>query len=194
MSRFRPTLSTTTLDIAADDDEGWKLWFQNAFKLLRQLACRDIAREWIRVIHPRKQATHPYNGRLLGNKELAPEVTKPPYWPMEVKHKEPDHISKEGRELLSSTGTLLISCFSERVKLLLHLLMNTPHHQMPSDGMRPKLIYAETLLLALEKIRGKLDKFQRDIIYQIAKARSKLEKISSLEHGQSRFTEILGNF
>jgi hypothetical protein len=54
MSRSRPALSTTTLDIAIDDDERWKLWFQDAFELLRQLACRDIAREWIRVIHPRK--------------------------------------------------------------------------------------------------------------------------------------------
>jgi hypothetical protein len=93
-----PVTSLTTLEISADATDLWKKWFRSAFELIQQAACRDIAKEWIKSIHPKKQSTHPYNGHLQGQKKGCPERTKPPYWPRDVKHKEPDHIGKKGKK------------------------------------------------------------------------------------------------
>lgn len=81
----------------ADAKELWKTWFGDAFRAVQQLSCRAIAKEWIKAIHPKKQSSHPYNGQnpISGQWE-GPEATKPPYWPMDVIHKEPDHMHKEG--------------------------------------------------------------------------------------------------
>lgn len=55
---------------------------------------------YIRMVEPRKQVHHPYNGRLPGGgnapEQLDPEATKPPWWPAGVTHREPDHLLKEG--------------------------------------------------------------------------------------------------
>lgn len=75
----------------------WEKWFSDAFRAVQQVSCRVIAKEWIKTIHPKKQSTHPYNGKnprtgLKGDSDS----TKPPYWPRDVIHKEPDHIVKDG--------------------------------------------------------------------------------------------------
>ncbi len=88
----------------ADAREDWEKWFNDAFRAVQQVSCRVIAKEWIKTIHPKKQSTHPYNGKNTRTGEPGdPSDTKPPYWPEDVIHKEPDHINKEGAKNSLST-------------------------------------------------------------------------------------------
>ncbi|GAM36073.1 hypothetical protein TCE0_018r04877 [Talaromyces pinophilus] len=86
-------------------------FYTMAFKRLQQINCRLLAKNFIKLIEPRKQVRHPYNGgRRPGGapgERGDPEDTKPDWWPRDVIHKEPDHIKKE-----------------YRVKLLVHLVQN----------------------------------------------------------------------
>lgn len=103
--RKKPRREMVMLKIRMDETERWYEWMQNAFKAIQQIACRSIAKEWIKAIHPKKQSTHPYNGNMPRTERKSPDRTRPPYWPRDVKHKEPDHIDK-GRAytLLSPYG------------------------------------------------------------------------------------------
>ncbi|GIK05955.1 hypothetical protein Aspvir_010071 [Aspergillus viridinutans] len=83
-------------------------YYQKAFESLQQINCRTIAKAYVKLVEPRKQANYPYNGRKLIagiSRQLDPEVTKPAWWPHGVKHREPDHLPK-----------------AERVRLLVHIL------------------------------------------------------------------------
>lgn len=74
-------------------------FYTMAFKRLQQINCRLLAKNFIKLIEPRKQVRHPYNGgRRPGGapgERGDPEDTKPDWWPRDVIHKEPDHIKKE---------------------------------------------------------------------------------------------------
>jgi Protein of unknown function (DUF2841) len=67
-------------------------WFQTRFKQLQQLHCKVVAKAWMKVIEPKKQTNYPYNKGM---------EAKPPWWP-DIRHKEPDHISKTGEEFCYS--------------------------------------------------------------------------------------------
>ncbi|ODA79525.1 hypothetical protein RJ55_05118 [Drechmeria coniospora] len=75
-------------------------FYKKQFDSCQQVACKLIAKAWVKVIEPRKQSTYPYTG----NEDTAPE-----WWPtqgkVKVRHKEPDHLSKH-----------------ERIHLLIHIL------------------------------------------------------------------------
>lgn len=58
---------------------------------LQQVMCKMIAKEWIKVIEPKKQTRFPYNKGEEG---------KPGWWPKDVRHKEPDHLMKPERHAL----------------------------------------------------------------------------------------------
>ena len=83
----------------AEDVEHWII---EAFDAVQQVTCRLIAKLWIKKIEPKKQSAHPYNGGLPKDEVKDPNRTRPSYWPLEVPHKEPDHIQKI-RELLGSS-------------------------------------------------------------------------------------------
>lgn len=61
------------------------------FGQLQQVMCKMIAKEWIKVIEPKKQTRYPYNKG---------EEAKPSWWPKDVRHKEPDHLMKPERHTL----------------------------------------------------------------------------------------------
>lgn len=61
------------------------------FGQLQQVMCKMIAKEWIKVIEPKKQTRFPYNKGEEG---------KPSWWPADVRHKEPDHLMKPERHAL----------------------------------------------------------------------------------------------
>jgi hypothetical protein len=89
------------MSLKIDDAEGIKnLFYANRFKRMHQLPCKMIAKAWIKVIEPKKQAKFPYNGgkkaKQLGHTKPNGEVTRPPWWPLNQPHKEPDHIRKTG--------------------------------------------------------------------------------------------------
>lgn len=74
-----------------------RAYYESAFKRLQQLNCRMLAKGFIKLIEPRKQVRHPYNGgKGAGPGDRGdPEKTKPDWWPRDVIHKEPDHLRKE---------------------------------------------------------------------------------------------------
>lgn len=118
-----PDLSYETLSlpspsasvIRVDDEARLKKYYEKAFDSFQQLNCRVIAKAFIKLVEPRKQVNYPYNGRRAssspgGERRADPELTKPPWWPVGVTHKEPDHLLKPG------TGDVLsISMLSEIV-------------------------------------------------------------------------------
>ncbi|EEP79363.1 predicted protein [Uncinocarpus reesii 1704] len=83
-------------------------YYASALRAFQQINCRQIAKAFIKMIEPRKQVKHPYNGGRgpLGEKG-DPEKTKPDWWPAGVEHREPDHLKKP-----------------DRVELLVHIIRN----------------------------------------------------------------------
>ncbi|ODM14263.1 hypothetical protein SI65_10318 [Aspergillus cristatus] len=101
-----PTIRRTALRVG--DHDLLRRYYEKAFDNFQQLNCRMIAKAWIKLVEPRKQVNHPYNGRKnVGgtSQRVDPELTKPRWWPTGVTHKEPDHLPKP-----------------ERVRLLIHIL------------------------------------------------------------------------
>lgn len=60
--------------------------YAQLFEVLSQQVCKFIAKEWIKFICPKKQATFPYKSDR-----------KPGWWPKHVPHVEPDHLTKSAR-------------------------------------------------------------------------------------------------
>ncbi|OAX83616.1 hypothetical protein ACJ72_02016 [Emergomyces africanus] len=90
------------------DEEKMMAYYSESFRAFQQINCRQIAKAYIKLIEPRKQAKHPYNGGKAGPGETKdPEKTKPEWWPADVIHKEPDHLKK-----------------IPRIKLLIHIFRN----------------------------------------------------------------------
>lgn len=149
----------------ADATHEWEKWFIDAFRAVQQVSCRVIAKEWIKTIHPKKQSTHPYNGKNPRTGEKGDSnSTKPPYWPKNVIHREPDHINKEAR-----------------TTLLVHLLMNTPHQEMSVSGelRADKEITAEVLKESLEQ--KKLERQMGDLRKKFSIVEKIIEVRTSLE-------------
>ena len=73
--------------------------YDQGFKNLGQLACKDVATIWIKSCHPKKQTRYPYKGRAR---------TRPDYWPssdhwesgLGCRHIEPAHLKKSGQSSL----------------------------------------------------------------------------------------------
>lgn len=97
-SGFSGTTSRKLVQLVVGDDSAMNKWYEDAFHTIQQVVCRSIAKLWIKRIQPKKQSTNPYNGACSKDKDMPkdPNRTRPPYWPPHVKHKEPDHINKEG--------------------------------------------------------------------------------------------------
>ncbi|KAI9927776.1 hypothetical protein MW887_002628 [Aspergillus wentii] len=77
-------------------------YYEKAFENFQQLNCRVIAKAFIKLVEPRKQVNHPYNGRKTSAgapQRIDPELTKPKWWPTGVTHKEPDHLLKAAEKL-----------------------------------------------------------------------------------------------
>ena len=102
-------------------------YYTTAFRAINQLCCKDISKAWIRLCHPKKQTTHPYNGGKTGRKSKSEfryqgHYTAPDYWPSDenwdglpvpsgCRHKEPDHVKKPGGSFfeLDTIGADLLS-------------------------------------------------------------------------------------
>ncbi|KAK6198550.1 uncharacterized protein RJT21DRAFT_49001 [Scheffersomyces amazonensis] len=66
--------------------------YQDLFHCINQNTCKEIAKRWIKVAEPNKQARFPYRDQ---------NSSRPPWWPETTDHIEPDHLDKRGRvELL----------------------------------------------------------------------------------------------
>ncbi|OJD26513.1 hypothetical protein ACJ73_02108 [Blastomyces percursus] len=85
------------IGLAVGNVEEMVAYYTDSFRALQQLNCLEIAKAYIKFIEPKKQRHHPYSPEE--------EKTKPPWWPADVIHKEPNHLKR--------------IC---RVKLLIHIL------------------------------------------------------------------------
>jgi hypothetical protein len=100
-------------------------FYEQAFENLQQTNCRILAKAYIKLVEPQKQTKYPYNGRktIEGTAiQMDPNETKPPWWPLQVRHREPDHLPKIGRSTAATyiPGTYLTT--TERIRLLVHIL------------------------------------------------------------------------
>lgn len=68
-------------------------YYQTRFTWLQQDVCKLIVKAWIKVIEPKKQNKYPYNKG---------DSSKPDWWPEGVRHREPDHLHKQGECFCSS--------------------------------------------------------------------------------------------
>ena len=137
-----PAVRRTALRVG--DQDLLRRYYEKAFDNFQQLNCRMIAKAWIKLVEPRKQVNHPYNGRRnVGgtSQRVDPELTKPRWWPTGVTHKEPDHLPKPGE--LDSCQALTMAAFinvlitTERVRLLIHILCELrASHDITADKLK----------------------------------------------------------
>lgn len=80
-----PTMHNISLAPEAVDP-----YYNARFAALQQATCKLVVKNWIKVIEPKKQMKFPYNKG---------EDLKPLWWPEGVRHREPDHLSKQGMSL-----------------------------------------------------------------------------------------------
>lgn len=111
--------------ISAGNEQAIVRFYEQAFENLQQTNCRILAKAYIKLVEPQKQTKYPYNGRkkIEGRViQMDPNETKPPWWPLQVRHREPDHLPKIGRSTTATyiTGTYLTT--TERIRLLVHIL------------------------------------------------------------------------
>ncbi|PYH47945.1 DUF2841 domain-containing protein [Aspergillus saccharolyticus JOP 1030-1] len=105
-----PNSATRATVLRLGETDILRQYYEKAFDRFQQLNCRVIAKAFIKLVEPRKQVNHPYNGRRTSassSQRMDPELTKPNWWPAGVTHREPDHLFKR-----------------ERIKLLVHILCN----------------------------------------------------------------------
>ena len=74
-----------------DEAEVQRFYFAR-FEDMNQSACKVIAKAFVKLVEPKKQARYPY---------IEGDIKAPPWWPntrgeSSVRHKEPDHLPKLG--------------------------------------------------------------------------------------------------
>lgn len=99
-----------------------KSYLRKCFIELQQLPCKAISKAWIKTIEPKKQTRYPYK---------LEDSSKPPWWPAQVRHVQPDHLLKE-----------------ERLELMIHMVLRSP---VPIEQLRDSLNMIE-----LAKYRSKI--------------------------------------
>jgi hypothetical protein len=103
------TRTANSAMISVEDRDILALYYEKVFDNLQQTNCRTLAKAYVKLVEPRKQVNYPYNGRkIIGGtvKQLDPSLTKPPWWPSGVSHREPDHLPKVGKKEPSSLSPL----------------------------------------------------------------------------------------
>ncbi|KAJ4288325.1 hypothetical protein N0V88_007363 [Collariella sp. IMI 366227] len=90
-----PVITTSKRPLAIGITNDMWEFYDHRFKYIGQIACKEIAKAFIKVVAPKKQANNPYTGG---------DRTAPSWWPEpwgsgakdKVRHIEPDHQWKTG--------------------------------------------------------------------------------------------------
>lgn len=171
MAPLSPPIRRTAIRVG--DEPRMRKYYEKAFEAFQQLNCRVIAKAFIKLVEPRKQVNHPYNGRKSASgsspeQRVDPELTKPKWWPSGVTHKEPDHLLKAGRDIRGDDNVekkLMLMTEAERIRLLIHILRELRE----SHG-----ITAEKLREAGQDVRRQITPAERlkvlDEIYTVRQA------------------------
>lgn len=88
-----------------NDAQEIKNYIFHCLKHLRQIPCKILAKLWIKAIEPKKKIKYPY---------ISGDSAKPTWWPVDVQHREPDHLQK-----------------SERLQLMYHILAKVLPEEYP---------------------------------------------------------------
>ncbi|KAI9045598.1 DUF2841 domain-containing protein [Aspergillus affinis] len=118
-----PTPAITWTPLRIGNKDLLRRYYEMAFENFQQLNCRAIAKAFVKLVEPRKQVNHPYNGRSTAagmSQRVDPELTKPQWWPEGIRHREPDHLLK-----------------FERIRLLVHILCELREsHNITSEKLK----------------------------------------------------------
>jgi hypothetical protein len=90
-----PVVVHSKVGLQIGDAEAVERFYETRLKAVQQTACKELAKAFVKIIAPKKQARNPYTGGL---------DTAPDWWPKrcgpagkdEVRHREPDHLFKPG--------------------------------------------------------------------------------------------------
>lgn len=86
-SREPSVQNDSSSNVSSLQGQGLKATFEN----LKLSWCKELVRLWIKEIEPHKRKFYPYS---YG------DISKPPWWPAGIPHKEPDHLRKSQRVCL----------------------------------------------------------------------------------------------
>ncbi|KAF3923740.1 hypothetical protein ABW20_dc0108212 [Dactylellina cionopaga] len=109
------------VELCIGDEVAVNKYLWHKFVQIQQLDCKVIAKAWVKVIEPKKQAHSPYNGG---------DATRPWWWPPDAPHREPDHLLKNARI------QVLMTCIRDRLVPISHLRAatdDTPLRQSQKD-------------------------------------------------------------
>ncbi|ODV98386.1 hypothetical protein PACTADRAFT_185109 [Pachysolen tannophilus NRRL Y-2460] len=87
-NRYHRVLESPFYVLDLSDEFAVESHLEICFKELQQISCKYLAKAWIKAIEPKKQSNYPY---------IKGDATRPPWWPADVRHREPDHIRKNER-------------------------------------------------------------------------------------------------
>lgn len=89
--------------IAVSDRDKLMEFYKSRLNLIQEVCMRNVLKAWIKEIVPKKQKHHPYNGgkkKEEGKREYGEKnpggVTRPDWWPEDIRHHGPDHLHKPG--------------------------------------------------------------------------------------------------
>ncbi|KAJ5325122.1 uncharacterized protein N7506_008224, partial [Penicillium brevicompactum] len=146
--------------LSIDDTKFLRRYYERVFHNIQQTNCRILAKAYVKFVESHKQVKYPYNGRktVAGEtQQLSSEQSKPPWWPPQVRHREPDHLLK-----------------AERIALLVHILCDLRcSHGITSQklkdaeqSVRSQIIPVGRLesLEELYRVRGEEEKFLEGLL------------------------------
>ncbi|KAL8734882.1 MAG: hypothetical protein Q9166_001234 [cf. Caloplaca sp. 2 TL-2023] len=148
--------------IESDNCRALAEYYTRGFCQVGQLLIKGILKAWIKVMHPKKQSTHPYNGGKTKKQQRESGVvddnigrhTAPSWWPTQVdwksgrgcRHREPDHLVKSERKVLA------LHMFQQLTKSDGHFTIATLKESTSKLEMRPD---QEKMLEQLYGVREK---------------------------------------
>lgn len=94
-----PVVVNSRKTLTIGDSDAVMDFYERGFKCIQQTACKEVAKAFVKIIAPKKQATHPY---------VKGDASRPDWWPQpwgpgekdKARHVEPDHMWKKGASCL----------------------------------------------------------------------------------------------
>jgi hypothetical protein len=103
--------------IRLGDQEGIHHYYDSILRGIQQLALKQVLKEWIKEIEPKKQKNCPYKKGI-----------RPKWWPDAAAYKEPDHIKVDGTFFSRSSGSSSLD--TDRIHLAIGIIR---HAQDPNE-------------------------------------------------------------